>query len=314
MTGRSGRVPGDGVTVTGRHPGPRRRRLRGRPSVLAVGAAGAAVLALALPAAAQDCGFGKQLRPNLGIRTFHCTGGSCMVSGARSTTGSRFPDAFEAAARANPRAFSFTVEPRLWEIDPEGPAAGKVHGGDILVAVNGDPITTSAGSGHLTRMMADEPVTLTLRRGDRLVEAVVEPRTSCHNYMASAGSGEMPRYLQRRRESAATTPDPEMEEHTPLTRLDAAGLVLAGAKIVWVPSDEPANWWFVEVPTVVEVRPGSPADQAGIRPGEQIVTAGGIRVTEAEGAAALAAAGRREDVQLFVRRGTNTRRVTIHGE
>lgn len=64
---------------------------------------------------------------------------------------------------------------------------------------------------------------------------------------------------------------------------------------------------------MVEVRPGSPADEAGIRAGEQIVTADGLRVTEAEGAAALAAAGRGEDVQVFVRRGTSARRVTIHG-
>jgi len=135
----------------------------------------------------------------LGIKVFHCQGGSCLVNGRSATVNERLSPEIEDAKRQVPGAWAFSVEPRLWGI--ERPAAGRVFEGDVLVAVDGDPITTRRGAMRLADVEPGRPVMLTVRRTlrsngvayDVLMDVDLEPRRECgKNVAASAGPAERP--------------------------------------------------------------------------------------------------------------------------
>jgi hypothetical protein len=166
-------------------------------------------------AASYTCEVGEQLA-NLGIGTFHCQGGDCRVAGIFATASlpknvdgtTALPDRptsvasmleFRAGTPTDRDAkdWSFTVEPTLWEIHASGPASGKVKEGDVLVAVNGVPVTTPNAAFVLGNMVAGRPVNLTLRRGDAIVPAQVFPTAGCLTFGVSSGPGDLPRTLAR---------------------------------------------------------------------------------------------------------------------
>jgi membrane-associated protease RseP (regulator of RpoE activity) len=132
----------------------------------------------------QQCAAGTA-RPSLGIRTFHCQGGTCMVDGTSATMDESVPAQARAMREASPSAYWFSVEPRLYGIS--GFAQSLVQDGDILAAVNGAPITTRAAGMHLAGMQPGTPVRLTLRRDGILLEGDVVAETSCAPVRASAG-------------------------------------------------------------------------------------------------------------------------------
>ncbi len=282
-----------------------------------------AVITLTGPVAAQTCESGRPPHPYLGVGIFHCQGGSCLVAGAVATTESRrhgdllqevrYPDAVTAAARKNPRAFYFTVEPHLWSVDPDGPAAGRVEDGDVLVAVNGDPITSAAGSLHLTQMEAGRPLTLTLRRDEHLIETTVPPVSSCERYTASAGPSERPHSLDGLTNAYQRTTSyrAAADEQGSITSSSTLQVVFVGSKEMEVDSTGEVVWRFREPPTVVRVDEGGPGYRAGLRAGDRITAVNGIPVTRPEGSAALVTAGHGRSTSLTVQRGAEKRSVDI---
>lgn len=77
-----------------------------------------------------------------------------------------------------PRWVHFLTEPVVVEVEPEGPAAGKVRPGDIIVAVDDYLITTRPGSFRFWFNESDS-VRLYLLRGNRGVVFSLEPLTKC---------------------------------------------------------------------------------------------------------------------------------------
>jgi hypothetical protein len=119
----------------------------------------------AAPVVAQrgGCSEGMPAFGSLGVGEFQCLGGSCSVN---MRTG-------------DPYAHSFSTEPRLRDIDRNGPGDGVLREGDILVAVDGTLITSAEGGRKLGSVKPGQNVQLTLRRGGREISARLTATSSC---------------------------------------------------------------------------------------------------------------------------------------
>lgn len=70
----------------------------------------------------------------------------------------------------------FHSEPRINKVDRDGPAHGKLKGGDYIVAIDGKLITTRAAGSRFGRIEAGDEVVLTVRRGDRTFDRTIVAR------------------------------------------------------------------------------------------------------------------------------------------
>lgn len=289
-------------------------------TVWAVATGGALQAQTSGSASSGGCEREGEPRPSLGIGTFHCQGGNCLVGGIYATQAG-LPEATRQLLDHDPRAWDFSVEPSLWEIAPDGPAAGRVREGDVLLAVNGSPVTTREAGRALAGMEPGTPVELTLRRDGELVQVEMAPVEACGSFTVSTGPGEMPRFLRRDAHGRVVrVPQDGVDRSLSsiptgvgTVRFAAAGLVLAGATEIRVAAGGSVSWWFADDPVVAEVPEGGEAQRLGIVPGEVIVTADDEPLTAPAGVAALAAAAPGHPVMLFVRRGRSFRQVEIHG-
>lgn len=258
--------------------------------------------------AAQECTDGRLQRPTLGVGTYHCQGGACLVSGSSATVRSELPPEMQRFREAYRFAYSFSVEPSLWRIGRDGPGIGKLQAGDVLVGVDGAPITTQRAAMSLTRMEPGVPLELHVKRDGQLVRVAVAPVLGCDPIGASAGPDDRPWTIDRPQRQPIP---PEIPDDAPLARLPGLGLTLLGTKVIDVASDGTIRWWFSTVPTVVQVDEGGVADRAGILPGEELVSAGEEWVTSAEGVAILLAAERGREATLAVRFDNRARVVRV---
>jgi membrane-associated protease RseP (regulator of RpoE activity) len=129
----------------------------------------AAVLAaslLASAAAAQrgSCPEGLPRTATLGIGLFHCVGGNCGVN-MRTARGV---------------AHDFSTEPRVWNLDPAGPAAGRLREGDVITAVDGALVTTPEGGRRLANLTPGRAVTLRVRRDGEEHAVRLVPVAGCN--------------------------------------------------------------------------------------------------------------------------------------
>lgn len=138
--------------------GPRVRRVTTLASAALLG-----WLCSAAPAGAQECEGGLPPYGGIGVDQFECVGASCALF----------------MRNGDPYGHSFATEPRLRRIDPDGPSAGRIREGDILVAVDDLLITTADGGRRLGSLKPGQPVELTLRRGRQELDVVVTPEASC---------------------------------------------------------------------------------------------------------------------------------------
>jgi PDZ domain len=117
---------------------------------------------LGLPAAALGqgtCGRNGGTRiPDLGFGTISCEHCTIDQSPGRVT-------------------YRFGTEPRVGHIT--APGQGRLREGDVLVAVNGDPITTMEASDRLSFTRRGERVRLTVRRGGRTQDVDVVAGENC---------------------------------------------------------------------------------------------------------------------------------------
>ncbi|HEX2203697.1 MAG TPA: PDZ domain-containing protein, partial [Longimicrobium sp.] len=117
-------------------------------------------------AAAQEgrtCSEGRPPAAQPGIGLFHCVGGWCEVF----------------ARRDHVTLHRFSSEPRVWRIAADGPAAGRLREGDVLVAVDGALVTSVEGGLRLANLAPGRPVRLRVRRAGRELEVEIVPRLGC---------------------------------------------------------------------------------------------------------------------------------------
>lgn len=77
-----------------------------------------------------------------------------------------------------PRWVHFLSEPVITEVDPDGPAAGRLLPGDIIVAVDDDLITTRRGSFRFW-FSHGEPVRVYVSRDGRPEVRRIRPSREC---------------------------------------------------------------------------------------------------------------------------------------
>jgi len=97
-----------------------------------------------------------------GIERLLCLGGECRINVESPDGGLEH---------------RFTTEPRIVRLRP--PAAEVLREGDVIVSVDGLPITTREGGRRLARPQEDVPTTLGIRRDGRTFEARITPVPGC---------------------------------------------------------------------------------------------------------------------------------------
>lgn len=114
--------------------------------------------------AQSTCPEGRPVSGDIGVERYRCVGGACQIW-VETPLG---------------LGHVFTTEPRIDRIDPDGPSAGELREGDVLVAVDGTLITSPAGGRRLASLEPGEGVDLWIRRGERDLDVRVIPVPGCN--------------------------------------------------------------------------------------------------------------------------------------
>lgn len=133
----------------------------------------------------EDCPWAGRSPVGIGIERLRCIGGECQINLIGPDGGPEH---------------RFTTEPRidrLWASDSDA-----IREGDVIVSVDGRPITTRAGGRRLARLTLDRDISLGLRRGERYIEVLITPRPGCPI------SGLAVRRAWKPTEYSGRTPDP----------------------------------------------------------------------------------------------------------
>jgi hypothetical protein len=222
----------------------------------------------------------------LGIGLFQCRGGSCSI----------FSDPFE--EKGEGAAHFFSVEPSVWQLDPEGPAARELRDGDVIVMVDDVLVTSRAGGRRLANLEEGVPVRLRIRRDGHEEDVTLVPQRGC----------DMPALT-------VTSQSRARERKSGGAPLDFGMAVLCG-DCGWRKSSGRWVWVAREAMQVVDVARGGPAERAGLRVGDRIVSLQDDRLGDGshEHLAGLEAgqevrvgyerAGRRLEATLVPRRAT----------
>ncbi len=260
-------------------PSLRIRRLR---------AAAAAVLAVAVcagAAEAQPCRDGMPRTATLGIGLLHCVGGTCMVH-AREGTGTRH---------------DFSTEPRVWELDPGGPAARALREGDQITSIDGVLITTRDGGRRLANLRPGVPLRLGIRRDGAETVVRVVPAAGCNQpALAVTASAEKPDWRPPPRTRAGEHP------RRPAGPGVYFGMELDCDDCGWRQENGAWRWHAGEPLRVKAVVPGAPAERAGIRAGDVLLGIGGKPFTRTGEGHLAAGLHPGEPVSFRVRRGERT--------
>ncbi|HEX5725263.1 MAG TPA: PDZ domain-containing protein [Longimicrobiaceae bacterium] len=275
-----------------------RRRL---PSAFA-GCLLLAAAPLAAQAAAGPCAEGLPRSGTLGIGLLHCVGGSCAV---------HLP-----AGRATRHDFS--TEPRVWYLDPAGPAAGRLEEGDILVSIDGVLITTREGGRRLANLRAGTPVALRVRRAGVLAEVRLTPETGCNTPGLVVNSSPLRppartavRVAPPRQDEQKGGPGVAPRESPQPVPAVSFGLRVDCGGCGWRLTDRGWRWRSAEPLTVSDVEPGGPADRAGIRPGDVLLRIDGRSLAQEAGAQYVSRLRPGQRVTLELQRGGRRVRVQV---
>lgn len=124
----------------------------------------ASACAFAVAAYPQVCPEGHPKTGDIGISHLLCVPGSCSVN-LRTDRG---------------YTHKFSTEPKIKGLEKGGPSWGRLQNGDVLVAIDGVPITSREGGRRLANLVPGRPVELRVRRGGREMDVTVVPRVGCN--------------------------------------------------------------------------------------------------------------------------------------
>jgi hypothetical protein len=210
--------------------------------------------------------------------------------------------------------WSFSREPVIGGVD--GPGVGRLREGDVLVAVDGDLITTGAGGLRYSSVRPGERVSLTLRRDGRMEELTLTAGERCWSWplpppaapapppppqAAPPASSRPPQVAPPPSRQGSSTPTPSAPSaQVPPARPPAAPAppppapgVAAGAWLGFslecrqceiVRSNGRARMHFGAPPAIVSVEPSTPAYAAGLRSGDILTHVDDSALTSARGA------------------------------
>ena len=190
----------------------------------------------------------------------------------------------------------FDTEPRISGVRSDGPAAGQLRDGDLLVALGGQPITTPEAAQRLSEIKPGEQVRLSIRRDGQVQDVTVTAGRRCIPHPPAPPEPPAP----------PAPPLPPMDEILPkgwlgfeITCQDCGDDESTGA------------FRFRAPPVVVRVGPNSPAARAGLRPGDRLTHVDGVSLTSAAGWPRWSAIQPGQEVRIAYLRGDQTHQVTI---
>ncbi|HET7461682.1 MAG TPA: PDZ domain-containing protein [Longimicrobium sp.] len=240
------------------------------------------------------------------------------------------------------RRYRFGTEPRLGGI--HGPGEGRLREGDVLVALDGQLITTDRAGDRLANIRRGERVRVTVRRGGQVRDVDVVAGERCIRPPVPPTPPRAPRApgapTPPRAPGAPVPPQPPAPGRLPVPPqpgVPPAAPRAPGAPVPPLPPLPPLppsppdilpeGWFgfgircdecgirkhgddvrmfFGEAPTVESVEPGSPAARAGLRRGDQLVAVDGAALTTAAGAQRFQAIRPGQTVTWTYRRGSGT--------
>lgn len=246
------------------------------------------LLALASPAAAQQCAGGAEPVGWIGVEALACNCSVQRVDGGVSV-------------------WSFRSEPRVLGVEDGSPADGVLRSGDEVVAVNGDLVTTPGAGRTWGAPPPATPLRVTVRRDGRLEEMALTPAPICPDdprampgaprALGVAAGRTMPPAPAPAAPPAPPSPvapRPPTPEPAPLpprppephfNRLGWFGFGISCRRCGWEiePGDSVARFSFTEPPVLVGVEQGTPAWDAGLRTGDRLLRIDGVDLTTPEG-------------------------------
>lgn len=209
-------------------------------------------------------------------------------------------------------------------VEPGGPAQGVLRAGDVIVAADGDPVTSARGARRLWSLRPGASVRLTIQRAGRRMEVTLrassicpdDPRAIGHYAPAvvtgaggtASGSPGQPTPAPLARPGSRPSgpvPVPDSPDLRPEGWL-GFGLACNGCGWAREAGDAAPYWESEDEPILYAVQPGSPAARAGLREGDVLTHVRALPIASRQGGRALGAVRPGERVSLRVRRGART--------
>jgi membrane-associated protease RseP (regulator of RpoE activity) len=254
--------------------------------------------------------------------------GGCGAEPARGHLGVRIAcDCTVNAAPSAARPWRFRSAILVDEVEAGGPAAGVLRAGDVIVAIDGAPVTEAEGARRLWEVRPGASVRLSIERGGRRMDVTLRAAAICADdrraigsYAPAVVSGEVPRPASGQptpapravpgRPSSTPVPVPTTPELQPEGWL---GFGLACNQCGWArEGGDAAPYWESEAePILYTVQPGSPAARAGLREGDVLTHVRAHPITSREGGRALGAVRPDERLALRVRRDRRVIEATL---
>lgn len=251
---------------------------------------------------ATECKSGLSAFASLGIADVSC---DCTLQS--TSTGLRW---------------SFRGEPVVERVNSDGPGAGKLRPGDVLVAVDGALITTRAAGDRMSRLQPGDPVTLTIRRNGQTMDVRITPRAACETLLEApviaGGPTPVPPLTEVPVTGRPAAPPADLAREAPLAppALSSAwfgfGITCTACRREVRHSREAESqgvvgWEFREYPRIYSVDPGSPAERAGLQRGDALTHIDGVSLLTPEGGRRFESSRPGQTVTWTYRRNNETR-------
>jgi len=222
--------------------------------------------------------------------------------------------------------YSFNAEPRILATTEWS----ALRQGDVIEAINGQPITTRAGSDQYTYPSRGESL-ITVRRDGTRVDVKATPRADCNDplvdrsniarvevlkgplalqwYGPASAGGVIQVYMNRPPAPLqAVRPEP-VESQLGASSKESAMTGRYGFAISCFPSctrarasDGTEYWKFDGNPPIAGIRAGGAAAMAGLQVGDVVLEIDGISILTEQGALRFQQAERRESLNVIVQR------------
>lgn len=256
---------------------------------------------LAQSAASSACPAARSTSATIGVGAFVCYGGNCIL----------FDRTVEGPSH------TFTVEPILRAVPTNGPAAGKLLDGDIIIAIDDALITTARAGRKLAAPVVGRPLRFRVRRAGREIEAVVVPTEGCET--PGIAISDSPEAEARARETIGRMLQGVATKRSALRSARAEEIVADFGMTVdctdcgWrMPlSGGPLTWHATTPPRVTGVEPAGPAARAGVRVGDLLDTLDGAPFVGGDESSVWGALRAGTKAALTVRRGSKVLRLEI---
>ncbi|HEX8694355.1 MAG TPA: PDZ domain-containing protein [Longimicrobium sp.] len=230
-----------------------------------------------------------------------------------------------------PVSFEFNSEPRIGDITDVG--EGRLREGDVLVAVDGQLITTAEGGRRLAAVRRGETVRLSVRREGRVHDVTVRAGERCMDHPRAPrpprtppspripdppAVPRAPRTPMPGQPHIPQPPQPPQPAQAPLPPLPPSppdilptgwfGFGISCDDCGWrrTRRGDTGAFFFSDAPEVVSVERGSPAERAGIRRGDRLTHVDGVALTTQEGARRFRAIRPGQAVTWTYRRGSRS--------